>query len=474
MVGLAARCVKLYGSSRRDDVMTQGSESMGERTWSSRMVFVMAAIGAAVGLGNIWKFPYEAGVSGGGAFVLLYLLCVLLVAIPILVAELLVGRMGAKSPPIAMRNVAISQGHSPKWSFVGWMGIIVSFIVISFYIVIAGWALTYLVQAPTGYAGDPGENFAALLASPGRLMLGQVAVLLISLVIVVGGLRAGIERAVKCLMPALFLMLIVMIVVAAILGDFWAGASFLFAVEFEKITREVVLEAVGQAFFSVGLAAGIMMVYGAYMPKQMSIPKNALIIGIADSMVAFLAGLMIFPLVFGFGLDPGQGPGLIFVSLPHAFQSMPAGGLVGAIFFALLTFAAITTIIAAIEPMVAYVEDQFAMPRLRICLILGAGVWLLGLATVLSFNHWSEVKPLGGFETFKSHTIFDLLDYGVTNVLMPLGGVFIAVFVGWRIKQDVLQAELGEFVGRGFWLWLQLIRYLAPIAILLVFWTNLT
>ena len=454
--------------------MTDLSVSGGERAWSSRVVFIMAAIGAAVGLGNIWKFPYEAGVNGGGAFVLVYLLCVLLVAIPILIAELLVGRMGRQSPPLAMRNVATSQGHSPKWSIVGWMGIAVAFIVVSFYSVIAGWTLYYLVEAPSGFAGDPGETFGALMDSPGRLMIGQVVVLVISLAIVVGGLRRGIERAVKILMPSLLVMLIVMIIFAAMNGDFVAGASFLFAVDFDKITGEVVLEAVGHAFFSVGVASGLMMVYGAYMPKEISIPTSALIIGITDSLVAFLAGLMIFPLVFAFGLDPGQGPGLIFVSLPHAFQAMPGGALVGGIFFALLAFAAITTIIAALEPLVAYCEERFGLRRLPICLMAGLALWILGLATVLSFNHWSHIKLLGGFETFENHTIFDLLDYGVTNILMPLGGVCIAVFVGWRVKLDVLQAELGEVGGKGFWIWLQLIRYLAPIAILAVFWTSLS
>ena len=445
-----------------------------DRAWSSRLVFIMAAIGAAVGLGNIWKFPYEAGVSGGGAFVIVYLLCVFLVAIPILIAELFIGRMGGRSPPLAARALALDQGRSSTWSSVGWMGVIVSFIVVSFYSVIAGWALGYIARAPTGFAGDPGENFAAFLSNPGELVFWQFVILAISVTIVSGGIRHGVERAVKVLMPSLLVMLVVLIICAAIIGDFAAGARFLFAVDFSKVSAAVVLEAVGQAFFSVGVAGGLMMAYGAYMSKDISIPRSSLIVGSADTCVALLAGFMIFPLVFAFGLDPAAGPGLIYVSLPHAFQAMPAGGLIGGLFFALLAFAAITTVIAALEPMVAYGEERFSLSRPVVSVLSGVVLFIIGLATVFSFNIWSHIKPLAAFESFANHSIFDLLDYSVTNLLMPLGGVCIAVFVGWRVRPEVLQAEFGESGGRAFWLWLQLIRYLAPVAILAVFWVNLS
>ena len=444
------------------------------QSWSSRLVFIMAAIGAAVGLGNIWKFPYEAGTGGGGAFVIVYLLCVFLVAIPILIGELFIGRMGRHSPPLAARAVAIEQGRSPTWSIVGWMGVIAAFVVLSFYSVIAGWTLAYILKAPSGFAGDPGENLDALLSSPGEMIFWQVVTLGICVAIVSGGIRRGIERAVKVLMPSLFVMLIIMILYAAVNGNFMEGARFLFTPDFSKINGQVVLEAVGQAFFSVGVAAGLMMAFGAYMSKEISIPRSSLIIGSADTVVALLAGLMIFPLVFAFGLDPAEGPGLIYVSLPHAFQAMPGGGLMGALFFALLAFAAITTIIGALEPVVAYCQDRFSLSRPVICVLAGSAIGVLGLATVFSFNIWSHVKPLSGFETFTNHTLFDLLDYSVTNVLMPLGGVGIAVFVGWRVRLEVLQDEFGEKGGRGFFIWLQLIRYLAPVAILAVFWANLS
>ena len=452
---------------------TPSTEPNGQR-WSSRWVFIMAAIGAAVGLGNIWKFPYEAGTGGGGAFVLVYLLCVVLVAIPILIGELSIGRMGRRSPPLAVRAMAEEQGRSPAWSVVGWMGVTVAFIVLSFYSVIAGWSLAYALKAPGGFAGDPGESFDALLSRPGELILWQVIILGISVAIVSGGIRRGVERAVKVLMPSLFGMLIIIILYAAVNGNFMAGATFLFAPDFSKLSGQVVLEAVGQAFFSLGVAGGVMMAYGAYISREMSIPRSALVIGSADTVVALLAGLMIFPLVFAYGLDPAGGPGLIYVTLPHAFQAMPAGGLVGGLFFVLLAFAAVTTIIAAIEPVIAYCQDRFSLSRPMISVLAASAIGVLGLATVFSFNIWSDVRLLGGFETFANHSLFDLLDYGVSNVLMPLGGVGIAVFVGWRVKPDVLQQEFGERGGRGFWIWLQLIRYLAPVAILAVFWANLS
>ncbi len=454
--------------------MSAPSTAPHSQSWSSRLVFIMAAIGAAVGLGNIWKFPYEAGTGGGGAFVIVYLLCVFLVAIPILVGELFIGRLGRRSPPLASRAVAMEQGRSPAWSIVGWMGVTVAFVVMSFYTVIAGWTLAYILKAPGGFAGHPGENLDSFLSSPGEMILWQMVILGISVAIVSGGIRHGVERAVKVLMPSLFVMLIIMILYAAVYGDFMAGAAFLFAPDFSKINGQVVLEAVGQAFFSVGVAGGLMMAYGAYMSREISIPRSSVIIGSADTLVALLAGLMIFPLVFAFGLDPAEGPGLIYVSLPHAFPAMPAGGLLGALFFALLAFAAITTIIAALEPVIAYCQDRFSFSRPMISVLAGSAIGILGLATVFSFNIWSHIRPLGGFETFANHTLFDLLDYGVSNVLMPLGGVGIAVFVGWRVRREVLQEEFGEKGGRGFWIWLQLIRYLAPVAILAVFWANLS
>ncbi len=420
--------------------------STGGRSWSSGTAFMLAAVGAAVGLGNIWKFPYVAGVSGGGAFVLIYVACVIFVAIPVLIGELLIGRCGNGSPPVAMRKVAEDAGVSRQWSIVGFMGMIVGYLIATYYSVIAGWTLAYILKAANGFDGaaaaDVAQQFDDLLASPGTMTIWHTVFMGCALVIVGRGLRGGIERVVKLLMPALFIMLLVMISYAAVAGDFEAGVQFLFTVDFSKITGEVVLAAIGQAFFSISVAMGLMMVYGAYVPRDVSLTRSAVIIAGADTLIALLAGLMIFPIVFANGLDPAEGPGLIFKTLPTAFAGMPGGVVFGALFFLLLAFAAITSIIAVIEPIVAYAEDRWHMQRKVACAVFGSLGWLIGVATVLSFNVWKDVTPLGMFNVFSGKTIFDLIDYFTANVMMPLGAILIALFVGWRMKPELIDNEL--------------------------------
>jgi NSS family neurotransmitter:Na+ symporter len=437
--------------------------------WSSGLTFVLAAVGAAVGLGNIWKFPYVAGVSGGGAFVLVYLACVVFVAIPILIAELLIGRRGASSPPVAMAVLAKSTGASRAWAAVGWMGVTVGFLIATYYSVIAGWTLSYIGKAAGGF-GDAAPaavaaQFDALLADPLAMTLWHTVFLGCALTIVGRGLQNGIERAVKALMPSLFAAMLVMIGYAAIEGDFAAGLAFLFRVDFGKINGEVVLAAVGQAFFSISVAMGLMMVYGAYVPKSVSLTKSAIVVAGTDTLVALLAGLMIFPLVFRNGLDPADGPGLIFKTLPTAFAAMPGGSIFGALFFLLLAFAAITSIIAIIEPIVAYAGDRWAMSRRNACLVFGTLAWLIGIATVLSFNLWKDVTPLDFWSTFEGKTIFDLIDYVTANVLMPLGAILIAVFVGWRMRPADLEDELPAMGPRLFRIWRWMIRVVVPVAL---------
>jgi NSS family neurotransmitter:Na+ symporter len=440
------------------------------KTWSSGITFMLAAVGAAVGLGNIWKFPYVAGVSGGGAFVIVYVVCVVFVAIPILISELLIGRCGRGSPPIAMGKVAERAGRSGSWSLVGFMGMLVGYLIATYYSVIAGWTLVYIFKAANGFGGaaavDVAAQFDELLASPDTLILWHTVFMALALFIVGRGLRNGIERVVKFLMPALFIMLIVMIGYAAVAGDFNAGFNFLFNVDFSKITGEVVLAAIGQAFFSISVAMGLMMVYGAYVPREVSLTRSAFIIAAADTFIALLAGLMIFPIVFGYGLDPAEGPGLIFKTLPTAFAGMSGGAVFGAVFFVLLAFAAVTSIIAIIEPIVAYAEDRWHMPRKLGCLVFGFLGWLIGVASALSFNIWSNVTPLDMFAVFDGKTIFDLIDYFTANIMMPVGAILIALFVGWRMQPETLEKELDFGSPVLFRVWVWMIRVVAPIAIL--------
>jgi NSS family neurotransmitter:Na+ symporter len=440
--------------------------------WSSGFTFILAAVGAAVGLGNIWKFPFVAGVSGGGAFVLVYLACVVFVAIPILIAELLIGRRGASSPPVAMSALAASAGRSRAWRIVGWMGTIVGFLIATYYSVIAGWTLSYIGKAAGGFRGagplEVAGQFDLLLASPVTLTLWHTVFICIALFIVGRGLQDGIEKAVKTLMPSLFAMMLVMIGYAAYAGDFAAGLGFLFNVDFSKITAEVVLAAVGQAFFSISVAMGLMMIYGAYVPREVSLTRSAFIIAGTDTLIALLAGLMIFPLVFGNGLDPAEGPGLIFKTLPTAFAQMPGGRVFGSLFFLLLAFAAITSIIAILEPIVAYAQDKWSMTRRNACLVFGFLAWLIGLATVFSFNIWASFTPLDRVPALEGKTLFDLIDYFTANILMPLGAILIAIFVGWRMRRDDLSEELPVMGPVLFKVWLLMIRVVVPLALLAI------
>ena len=440
------------------------------RSWSSGLTFILAAVGAAVGLGNIWKFPYVAGVSGGGAFVLVYLLCVVVVAIPILIAELLIGRCGNGSPPVAMRRVAEASGRSPAWSIVGFMGMLVGYLIATYYSVIAGWTLVYIYKAASGFGGAGAAEVAAqfdqLLADPVTMTIWHTIFMCVALLIVGRGLRRGIERVVKLLMPALFVMLVVMIGYAAVAGDFAAGLEFLFHFDFTKITGAAVLNAIGQAFFSISVAMGLMMVYGAYVPKDVSLTRSAVIIAGADTLIALLAGLMIFPIVFANGLDPAEGPGLIFKTLPTAFVNMPGGAVFGALFFLLLAFAAVTSIIAIIEPIVAYAEDRWHMSRKLGCVVFGVLGWGLGVLSVLSFNRWQDVHLLGMFDVFAGKTIFDLIDYFTANVMMPLGAILIALFVGWRMKPEMPEGDLSFYRPVLYKVWLWTVRVIAPAAIL--------
>jgi len=434
--------------------------------WSSGLAFALAAIGASVGLGNIWKFPYITGVSGGGAFVLVYLLCVLFVAIPILVGELLLGRRGHGSPPEAMHRVATEAGRSPRWALLGWLGLVIGSLIATYYSVIAGWTLAYIVEALKGFDGgaDPAETFTALLASPGRMILWHSVFMISALLIVSGGLQAGIERAVKILMPALFILLLVMVAYASVAGDFGAAVDFLFRVDFSKIDGQVVLAAISQAFFSIGVGMGLMMAYGAYVPRNISLVRSAFIIAGADTGVALLAGLMIFPLVFANGLDPAEGPGLVFITMPTAFAAMPGGSFFGLMFFVLLSFAAVTSIISIIEPAVAYASGRWAWRRSKSCLVFGFGIWALGLATVFSFNIWAGFMPLDAISVFAGKTLFDLMDFFTLSLMTPISGILIAVFVGWRLTSSRLREELQIADAWPFKLWFLLIRFVAPLA----------
>ncbi|OOZ41758.1 sodium-dependent transporter [Solemya pervernicosa gill symbiont] len=442
--------------------------------WSSRWVFVLAATGSAVGLGNIWKFPYITGENGGGAFVLVYLLCIAVIGVPTMMAEIMLGRRGRRSPINTMRHLAEEEGRNGAWKYLGWAGVAAGFLILSYYSVIAGWALAYFFRTAAGVftgqtADGVGSIFSSLISDPERLITWHTIFMVMTTVVVARGVKGGLEKAVRYLMPALFILLIILVGYAMNTGAFQQGLEFLFTPNFDKITADGVLIAMGHAFFTLSLGMGAIMVYGSYLPQKASIAKTTVMIAIADTVVALLAGMAIFPIVFANGLEPGAGPGLIFQTLPIAFGQMPGGELFGSIFFMLLVFAAWSSAISLIEPMVAYQVENMGMNRIKAASWTGMTAWLLGLATVFSFNIWSEVKPLSMFETFADKTIFDLLDYLTSNIMLPLGGLLIALFAAWQMSRASSLDELAMKDGFFFKVWRVLIRYVTPVAVSIVF-----
>ncbi len=440
--------------------------------WSSRLSFLLASVGFAVGLGNIWRFPYITGENGGAAFVIVYLVCAFAIGVPILIAELMIGRRGGMSPPGSMRALARDAGISRHWQWAGGMNLVAAFLIEVVYCVIAGWVLLYLYKAVfTGFAGMDAaaakQGFAAVLVDIPGLVFWTFLGLAITGVIIYAGVRSGIERAVRVLMPTLFVLLVGLAVYNVFAGGFGAALTYLFSPDFSKVDGPMVLAAVGQAFFSIGVAMAGMMTFGAYLPKNVSIPGSALVIVAADTLVALVAGLVIFPVVFNFGLDPAGGVGLIFETLPVAFAQMPGGHLVSVLFFLLLTVAAITSMVGLIEPMTAWMEEHQGFARHRSALLVLCGVAVLSLISVLSYNVWSEIQVFG-------RDLNAVFDYVPNQILLPVGGLLIAVFAGWFVKTASARDELGMASESLFAVWRLLVRYLAPAAVLLIFVFGIT
>ncbi len=440
--------------------------------WSSRFAFLMASVGFAVGLGNIWRFPYQAGENGGAAFVLVYLACAIGIGVPILMAELLIGRKGQLSPPEAMEKVAVDEGRSSTWKWVGGMGLLAAFTIEVVYAVIVGWVLWYLYKAvTTGFAGVTAvvaaDQFNAVLADPTGMGLWTLLGLLITGYIIYSGVQGGIEKAVTVLMPTLFALLIILAGYNVFAGGMAEAISWLFTPDFSKIDGGVFLAALGQAFFSIGVAMGGMMTFGAYLPKDVSIPRSVAIIVFADTMVALVAGLVIFPAVFHHGLDPAAGAGLIFQTLPVAFAQMPGGNIFSVLFFLLLSVAGITSMVGLIESVVSWIEDHHGLPRHRGAILVTGSVAVLSVLSVLSYNVLSEYQLFG-------RDLNGLLDYFSNQVLLPLGGFFIAVFAGWRLSEATTGSELNFGNETLFKIWHFLIRYLVPPAVLIIFVMGVT
>jgi NSS family neurotransmitter:Na+ symporter len=469
--------------------MVATTTSTGEG-WSSRTTFILAAIGAAVGLGNIWRFPTLAGESGGGAFVFFYIACVFLLGLPLVLSEIFIGRVGQTDAVGSIRKVAAQSQSSPSWAMFGAIGAIAAFLTVSFYSVVAGWVLYYagvmggdLVDAIL--AGDPfrgalaGEDQAQIqqrlddmFASPGLLLAMHFAFMGATLFIVARGVSSGIEKAATYLMPMFFVLLVGLVIYGAIEGDIAETAAFLFTPDWSKLTPQMMNSALGQALFSLSLGVAGLITYGSYIKEGSGLGSTSALIAVADTAVALLAGFMIFPIVFAVGLDPAAGPTLVFQTLPFAFQTMPAGALFGFLFFVLILVAAVTSSISLLEVPTAWGIGERGWSRQKSALIFGGGAFLIGIACLLGYNVWSEVRPLGFWSLFAETDILDTVDGFTGKVMLPVGALLTSIFIGWKADTNLLRMTTG-LSPLAFGIWRFLIAWLCPIAVAIILVTGL-
>jgi len=432
--------------------------SAGTAQWSSRFAFIMAAVGSSVGLGNLWRFSAEAGSNGGGAFIIVYLLCVIFIGIPLLMSEFLIGRGGQASSAVkSVEDLAVRSGKPKAWSGLAWIGMLASFLIVSFYCVVAAWVLAYIPKfLYNRFEGQTPEQIAnmfggpeGLLSNPGQVIPYFIAFALMTIYLVSRGVNKGIELAAKYLMPLFFMLLIGLAIYSLMsaTGDSTSKAlSFLFQPDFSKINGEVAVAALGQAFFSIGVGSAIMITYGSYLPKDVNIPKSAVLIGLTDTFVAIIAGLAIFPIVFTHGLDVASGGALFFVTLPNALADVP---LIGAAFFFLAFFAAITSSVSLLEPSCAWVSENFKISKAKATWL--TGIAMVAVGAICIFN--------GGF--------LDFLDGGLTGpIMLPLCGLLVVLFVGWGMTRELVIEQIGDTaLANGLFF---LVRFVAPFAVFIV------
>jgi len=438
--------------------------------WSSNISVYLCTAGASVGLGSIWRFPYLAGTGGGSAFILIFILACVLVATPLLAAEFALGRKSRLSPPDAAGAVA---GDS-RWNAIGILGTLAAYLIFSYYTVIAAWVLAYAWKCSIGLLSAAGPQHVADLwtefqARPFEVAAWHAAFVAMVVVISARGLQGGIEPANKIRAPALLILLLILVGYALTTGDVRRGLSFAFKPDFSAVNAQVVLAAIGQAFYATGVGQAMMIAFGAYIERGTSLVRTSLVITASILAVSLLATMMIFPLVFGYGMNPAQGPALVFDVLPRVFAEMPGGRLIGTLFFLLLVLAATTPSIALVEPVAAWAMSRFRLRRATAVWGIGVTSWMLGIGSVLSFNRWAEWYPLGFIPVFAHKTVFDVLDYVSSNIMMPVGALLTSILVGWRVSKAFERDELAETtpLARVACVWL--LRYVCPVAILAVF-----
>ena len=469
-------------------VVATGSDGSTQRDgWTSRRAFMLAAIGSAVGLGNLWRFSTEAGTNGGSAFVLFYMLCVVLIGLPVLLSETLIGRHGQSSAPESVRKLAAESGASKHWGFLATVGVIGSLLILSFYCVVGGWVLYYIWVFladlfQTGFSGGafqgrPAADIEGLLPNlfgNASLMVGcGLAFLAITGFFVARGVSSGIEWVASWLMPAFFVLLVLITIYGLATGAASEAIAFLFTPDFSKLTPEVMLAAVGQAFFSLSLGMASMITYGAYVGRDVNLASTSGVIGGADTLVALIGGLCIFPIVFAAGLSVSAGPGLMFQSLPVAFQAMPFGSFIGLAFFVMVAFAALTSSVSLLEPSTSWLKQLTGLSRLSAALIICGVAGVLGILAALSFNELADFRPLGFIPIFAEANFFDALDGVTAKVMMPLGAILVCVFVGWVADAKLVDEENG-LDGALHQIWRLLVRFVCPLVLGLIMFAGLT
>ena len=440
--------------------------SFGVTVWSSRFGFLMASIGFAVGLGNIWRFPYIVGENGGSIFILIYLCCVFFIGVPILMAEIMLGRRGVAPPEQAIKKVALESSRSPRWAVLGYLNLLTAFLIVFVYSVVAGWVLYYLYQSLVAvFLGvnllDQLRPFEYLQSDVTTMVFWSFVALAINASILVFGVQKGIERAVVGLIPAMIVLLFCLALFNLLNGGIREALDFMFRPDFSAINPSVFLAAVSQAFFSIGVAMGGMMIFGSYLPSDVSIAKSALIIVSADTFIALLAGLVIFPLVFENGLMPDSGTGLIFNTLPLGFAQMPAGYWIAVLFFMLLGFAAISSMVGFIEPLVAFLINRFAFSRIIATLLVTATCLCFSILSALSMGPWNQTEFFG-------RSLAGWLDFVPNSIFLPVGGLMICVFAGWVMNAEFSQAELNMKSSRAYHLWKISTKWIVAPAIFII------
>ena len=436
--------------------------------WGSRLGFILAASGSAVGLGNIWKFPYVVGQNGGGAFVLIYLICIFVIGTPIMLAEFTLGRKTNRNPVGAFDQLK----PGSTWTGIGYMGVLAGFLILSFYGVVGGWTFAYVAKSISGSVlafpspKEAGEFFGNFIGNTGEVLFYHALFMATCIAIVLRGIHGGIEKACNILMPTLVVILFLLMLRSLTLDGAMEGVAFYLTPDFSKITANVVLIALGQAFFSLSLGMGCMITYGSYLSEKENLTSSTVYVVIFDTLIALLVGMVIFPAVFAMGLEPTEGPGLVFSVLPTVFADMPLGRGVAVIFFVLLAIAAITSGISLLEVVVAYFIDQKGWERKRAVLWVGSAIFVFGVPSGLSFGIFADFKLLG-------MTFFDHVDNVASNYLLPLGGMLTAVFVGWVWGTQNAHKEIEKHDNGLMFPWAQcwefLIRYITPVAVGFVF-----